>query len=216
MKSSPNQVGEALTSGVEHAAGAFRYQVTTDQWWWSDEVYRMHGFEPGEVVPTTAMILAHKHPDDRDRYAGSLTHASRQGGSFASVHRIVDANGQERVLAAIGEATVAEDGTTVVAISGHFADVTATVRRLAAVEATRQITEADRHRAIIEQAKGVVAARTGLTPDAAFELLKKASMQVNTKLHDVAGWVVTAAVRRSGPDPAAASWPWSLPDQLSD
>ncbi len=215
MTSSPNEVGEALTSGVEHAAGAFRYQVTTDQWWWSDEVYVMHGFEPGEVVPTTAMILAHKHPDDRDHYAGSLTRAARQGGSFASVHRILDANGEERVLAAIGEAVLADDGT-LVAVFGHFADVTGTVRRLASVEATRQIGEADRHRAVIEQAKGVVAARTGLTPDAAFELLKKASMQVNTKLHDVAGWVVAAAVRRSGPDPVAASWPWSLPDQHTE
>lgn len=214
MSSSPNEVSDALTAGIEHIAGAFRYVVATREWWWSDEVYRMHGFEPGEVVPTTAMILAHKHPDDRDRYAGSLSDAVQRGGTFASVHRIVDANGDERVLAAVGDAKPSADGSHVVEVSGHFADVTATVRRLAAIEATRQIGEADRHRAIIEQAKGVVAARTGITPEAAFELLRKASMQTNAKLRDVAGWVIAAAVRPSGPDPEARSW--TIPEQLSD
>ena len=216
MTSSPNEVGDALTAGVEHAAGAFTYDVTDDTWWWSDEVYRMHGFEPGEVVPTTGMILAHKHPDDHDGYSGTLTQAARHGGSFASVHRIVDASGQERVLAAVGEAHAPDDCSTVVMISGHFADVTTAVRRLAAIEATRQIGEAGRHRAVIEQAKGVIAASTGLPPDEAFEVLRKASMQINTKLHDVAGWVVAAAVRRGGHDPAAGDLALSLPDQLTD
>ena len=216
MTSSPNEVGAALTAGVEYAAGAFRYDVAAGRWWWSDEVYRMHGFEPGEVVPTTAMIMAHKLPEDRERYVGTLTRAARQGGSFASVHRIVDANGEERVLAAIGEAHLAVDGVTVTDISGHFADVTAAVRRLGALEASRQIQEADRHRAVIEQAKGIVVAQTGLAPEKAFELLRKASMQVNTKLSDVAGWVVAAAMRHSRPDPAARDWPWTLPEQKTD
>ena len=104
MASNPNDVTSALTAGVAHQTGPFRYDVAQDRWWWSDEVYRMHGFEPGEVVPTTAMILAHKHPDDRERYAGALTSASLLGGTFASVHRILDAQGKERVLAAFGEA----------------------------------------------------------------------------------------------------------------
>ena len=104
MSSTQNDVTTALTAGVAHQTGAFRYDVAEDRWWWSDEVYRMHGFEPGEVVPTTAMILAHKHPDDRARYAGALTSTSLLGGSFASVHRILDAQGEERVLATIGEA----------------------------------------------------------------------------------------------------------------
>lgn len=216
MTSSPNEVGDALTAGVEHEAGVFRYDVATDEWWWSDEIYRMHGFEPGEVVPTTAMILAHKHPEDRDHYHGTFTHAARRGGSFASVHRIVDAEGRDRVLATVGEACVAGDDGSVVEIHGHVADVTASVRRLASAEATRQIGEAEAHRAIIEQAKGVVAARTGLSPDEAFELLRKASMQINTKLHDIAGWVVAAAVRRPGQEPAPDHAPWTLPGQLTD
>lgn len=218
MPSSPNEVGDAVTPAIDHAAGAFRYQPATEHWWWSDEVYRLHGFEPGEVVPTTAMIAAHKHPDDSESCTDALARATRRGGSFACVNRIVDGRGRERVLAMVGEAHVGPDGVTVDQVAGHFADVTATVRRLAALEASRQIHDADRHRAVIEQAKGIVAARTGLPPEDAFELLRKASMQVNTKLHDVAGWVVAAAVHDTEAEAGtvATELPFPLPDQRTD
>lgn len=210
MTSSQEDVDGALTAGIGHAVGAFRYEVDTDRWWWADEVYRMHGFEPGEVVPTTAMILAHKHPDDRERYAGALSSAGLDGGGFASVHRILDANGAERVLATVGEARLSDEGA-VVEVTGHFVDVTASVRRLAADEATRQIHESDQHRAVIEQAKGVITARTGMAPDEAFDLLRGASMRSNVKLRDLAGWIVTAAVGRAGDAQATGAGPLPHP-----
>ena len=193
MASNPQDVTGALTSGVSFETGAFRYDVTTDHWWWSDEVYRMHGFEPGEVVPTTAMILAHKHPDDRERYAGALTSTSLLGGTFASVHRILDAQGTERVLAAVGDAHPSGPGARVTEITGHFVDITAAVRLLAADEATRQIRQADERRAVIDQAMGVTAARTGVTVEEAFDLLRGASMRSNVKLRTLAERVVANA-----------------------
>lgn len=200
MASDPNDVTSALTAGIAYETGAFTYDVGADRWWWSDEVYRMHGFEPGEVVPTTAMILAHKHPDDRDRYAGALTSTSLLGGTFASVHRILDARGEERVLATIGEAHLAGPGLPVAEITGHFVDVTASVRALAAAEATRQIHAADERRAVIDQAMGVVAARTGMTVEEAFDLLRGASMRSNVKLRTLAQRVVAnTRGRNSGP-----------------
>ncbi len=193
MTSEPKEIAQALTAGIGSAVpGPFRYDVATDRWWWSDEVYRMHGFEPGEVVPTTAMILAHKHPEDRERYAGALTTTALLGGSFASVHRIVDAQGRERVLAAIGVAQSQGD-LPVTQITGHFVDITASVRTLAATEATRQIRAADSHRAVIDQAMGITAARTGLTVEEAFDLLRGASMRSNVKLRVLAERVVANA-----------------------
>ncbi len=193
MASNAKDVAGALTSGVSFETGAFRYDVTTDRWWWSDEVYRMHGFEPGDVVPTTAMILAHKHPDDRERYAGALTSTSLLGGTFASVHRILDAQGDERVIAAVGDAHPSGPGARVVEITGHFVDITAAVRLLAADEATRQIHQADERRAVIDQAMGVTAARTGVSVEEAFDLLRGASMRSNVKLRTLAERVVSNA-----------------------
>lgn len=192
-----HDVRSALTAGVAFRTGEFTYDVTADRWWWSDEVYRIHGFEPGEVVPTTAMILAHKHPDDRERVAGALVSTSLLGGTFASLHRIIDAHGDERVLAVIGDAHPSGPGARVTEISGHFIDVTAAVRSLAAEEATRQIHKADERRAVIDQAMGVTAARTGVSVEEAFGLLRGASMRSNVKLRTLAERVVANAPRYS-------------------
>jgi hypothetical protein len=192
MVSTPHELQTALTGGLSYRTGEFRYEVRTDTWTWSDEVFRMHGFEPGEVVPTTAMILAHKHPDDRSRYAGLLATTSLHGGCFGSVHRIVDANGAPRVLATIGEAHLADDGT-VVDISGHFVDVTGSVHAFAADEATRQIKAADESRAVIDQATGALVVRAGCTAAVAFDLLREASMRSNIKLRTLASQLVDAA-----------------------
>jgi len=55
----------ALTGTTTEAVGRFSYDVPTDTWWWSTSLYTVYGFAPGEVVPTTALMLAHQHPDDR-------------------------------------------------------------------------------------------------------------------------------------------------------
>lgn len=198
MASTPHDVQGALTAGVAYPTGEFRYEVDTDTWWWSDEVFQMHGFEPGEVVPTTAMILAHKHPEDRARVAGALQSTSVHGGFFGSVHRIIDAAGTERVLAIVGGASQDADGH-VTHLSGHFVEVTGSVRAMASQEANRQIQAADEHRAVIDQAMGVLMRHTGRSAEEAFDTLREASMRSNIKLRVLAQRVVDAAL--SG-DPA--------------
>jgi PAS fold len=44
--------------------GWVRLYFADERWEWSEEVQRMHGYEPGTVVPTTELVLSHKHPDD--------------------------------------------------------------------------------------------------------------------------------------------------------
>jgi GAF domain-containing protein len=55
---------------------------------------------------------------------------------------------------------------------------------------TEHLREALESRDVIGQAKGILMARRGCTPDAAFELLRQASQQRNTKLRDIAEQVV--------------------------
>lgn len=193
MASTPHDVQGALTAGVAYPTGEFRYDVGSDTWWWSDEVFQIHGFEPGEVVPTTAMILAHKHPDDRARVAGALQATSLHGGFFGSVHRIIDAAGNERVLAIIGGSRKSEDGH-VTELHGHFVEVTSSVKALASDEANRQIEAAAEHRAVIDQAMGVLMRHTGRTAKDAFDTLREASMRSNVKLRVLAQRVVDAAL----------------------
>ena len=36
---------------------------------WSDNLYRIFGFEPDEVQPTVELVIAQTHPDDRAHVA---------------------------------------------------------------------------------------------------------------------------------------------------
>ena len=55
---------------------------------------------------------------------------------------------------------------------------------------TQHLREALESRDVIGQAKGILMARRGLTPDDAFEALRKVSMRRNVKLRDIADRVV--------------------------
>jgi hypothetical protein len=60
-----------------------------------------------------------------------------------------------------------------------------------AFQLSENLSEAMRSRAVIEQAKGILMARSpGLTPDAAFDLLRKASQRENVKLRNIAHRIV--------------------------
>ena len=60
-----------------------------------------------------------------------------------------------------------------------------------AFELSEHLSEAMRSRAVIEQAKGILMARSPeLTPDAAFDLLRNASQRENVKLREIAERIV--------------------------
>jgi GAF domain-containing protein len=72
-----------------------------------------------------------------------------------------------------------------------------TRRYLRARESADQLRRALSSRAVIEQAKGILMAARGLTPDEAFTTLVSRSQRDNVKLHEVATRFVAEAVRVS-------------------
>ncbi|MCO7273301.1 PAS and ANTAR domain-containing protein [Cellulosimicrobium cellulans] len=184
-----------LSLADDTTLGQYRVDLATDTWWWSAETYRLHGFEPGDVVPTTSLVLAHKHPDDRERVRDVLERARRDGAPFSSLHRIMDARGRERVLVVVGQGRRDRDTGRVVELLGYFVDVTRPVRAQAGRQAQRDITAAADSRGPIEQAKGVVAATLGVRPEQAFALLRRASNERNVRLRELARQVVEEGTR---------------------
>jgi len=163
------------------SVGAFRFWFVGQRWEWSDEVARMHGYEPGSVVPTTEILLAHKHPEDRDHVQDLLDRALHAKSSFSSRHRFIDTAG--KVHDAIVVADRMADGTgAVVGTAGYYIDLTATfveTRQVALDEALPDLFEA---RAVIEQVKGVLMAIYRISPEQAFSVLRWRSQETNTKL----------------------------------
>jgi hypothetical protein len=66
-------------------------------------------------------------------------------------------------------------------------------------EEVEQLRTSRKHRAVIEQAKGVLMARLGVGPDAAFDRLVRYSQRTNQKLTRVAAAVIAATVTSDRP-----------------
>jgi hypothetical protein len=83
----------------------FRWRVTSDRWWWSPETFRLHGYRPGEVRPSTARFLNHLHPDDRLGFVEAVHRGVSAGGVVLTEHRAVDIRGRIRPVLLIARST---------------------------------------------------------------------------------------------------------------
>ena len=202
----------ALTGATTETVGRFSYEVPTDTWWWSTSLYCIHGFAHGEVVPTTALMMAHQHPEDRAGAVALVTAAVTAGRPFCSRHRIVDAQERIHTVVTIGEGIRGDDGE-VVRVCGYFIDVTDSLHRDLAA-ATRVAVEGSAgSRAAIEQAKGALMITYGLDEDEAFALLRWHSQHTNMKVRDIAAGLTD---RTNDPDIAGLSADGKITEILTD
>ena len=195
MTTQPTATARAGALGPHFLTGQFRCELHDESWWWSDEAYLIYGFAPGEVVPTTALIVAHNRPDEWNRARRIVVAACRNGTPFTSTHSIMDAAGQERTVVAVGQ--VVRDATSgrPARVQGYITDLTDEIRGRARVEATHQIRSAVEGREIIDRAKGVLALVYGMSADEAFGLLRGASNDRNVKVRDLAHLIVATATK---------------------
>jgi PAS domain S-box-containing protein len=178
----PGDLDRALLAGKSQRVGRFQYDYGTDTWTWSDAVARMHGYEPGEVEPTTELMLQHRHPEDVANVTASLT---KTQAPFSGRHRIVTKAGDVRSVVVVGEVVKDDDGE-VLATRGFFVDVTAAVKEDVQKGVTDELQHIVAHRAVIDQAKGMLMAIYDISDDAAFEVMRWRSQEMNVKLYDIA------------------------------
>jgi hypothetical protein len=171
------------------AVGAFRFWFVGQRWEWSDEVARMHGYQPGTVVPTTELLLSHKHPDDRQHVQDLLDQALHHGGSFSSRHRFLDTSGREHSVIVVADRMVNEHGA-VVGTEGYYVDLTDTVDQVRTSALAAALPELVEARAAIEQAKGALMVAYRIDADQAFAMLQWRSQETNTKLRALAAQLV--------------------------
>ncbi len=178
-----------MTESREAQVGRFACDLRTGTWEWDDEVFRIHGLEPGSVTPTTEFVLSSKHPEDRERVAAVLTQTAKTGDPFSLSYRLIGADGVERRVVLVCEGGVCEDDT-VSSIDGYYVDLTADFRAESEEFASEAVAAASEHRAIIEQAKGSLMLAYGLDADQAFAMLSWWSSHRNVKVRDLAARLV--------------------------
>jgi len=182
--------------------GYFTYTVGDDHWWWSDGMYELHGFAPREVPATTEFLLHHKHPDDMARTYEVLESAVRTGEPFSCYHRVIDRRERVRSVLAVGRGVKDAVGH-VEQLTGFFIDLTDVRRAETEAEVELALLRIAEHRAVIEQAKGMLMLTTGCDADGAFGLLRRYSQQGNVKLNEIAHRLVesVSSAAREGEQP---------------
>lgn len=184
-----------LASHTSLPLAAYAYSVTEDRWEWDEAMYALHGLARGQVVPTTELLLAHKHPDDRESAHAVFVEAITHGTPFACRHRIIDTRGRTHAVIAFGYAETDEAGTTV-AVRGCIAEVTEPLVAETRAAADYAVGRATSSRSTIDQAKGMLMSSYGLRADEAFEVLKAVASPRNLRIRDLAAALVDHESRR--------------------
>lgn len=178
----------------ENDAGTFRVDLGPEgpALQWSDGMFRLHGYQRGEVVPSLDLIFAHKHPEDRERCEEIVAQVSRNGGFFCMYHRIVDARGKTRRVLTAGEGFLDGNGA-VIALEGVTVDLSRTLQRETEQAARDAVAGATATRTVIDQARGILMGQLKLGSDEAFRMLVSTSSHRNVKLVVVAAELVQLA-----------------------
>jgi PAS domain S-box-containing protein len=123
--------------------GSWEWDIPTNTVWWSDELFRIYGLEPGSIVPSYEEFLNYVHPADRAAVDERNRQAFTDHQPFEDVKRVVRADGREINMRTQGE-VVCDDDDQPVRLVGICEDVTDQLRareaekHLAAANALRQ------------------------------------------------------------------------------
>lgn len=103
--------------------GSWELDLATYTPSWSDETFRIFGFEPGEIIPTFDIFMNYVHPDDRKAVRENLEAAMNGRELPAMEQRIVRKNGVERTTEVQGTIIRDEKGMPV-RLVGTVHDIT--------------------------------------------------------------------------------------------
>jgi PAS domain S-box-containing protein len=117
------QTAQAITH-----IGSWDWTLATNEVHWSDELYRIYGYEPGAITVTLEVFLSHIRENERERIKAEIQAVLVRPGRFFYREVIVRPDGTERILDTLGDA-ITDDKGNVVRLVGTCRDVTDSVAR---------------------------------------------------------------------------------------
>lgn len=103
--------------------GDYDWHIPTDTNRWSDQLYRIYGYEPQSFNASYERFLGCLHPDDREHIMAVHQQALATGEPYHMTERIIRPDGELRYLASNGQVLFDEAGTPV-RMRGTCIDVT--------------------------------------------------------------------------------------------
>jgi PAS domain S-box-containing protein len=113
--------------------GGWELDLATGKAEWSDQFFRICGFEPGEFEPTADIGMTIIHPDDRERAQEAVQRTLETGEPYDLVKRIVRPDGSVRHVHSLGEVVRGADGEPA-RLVGSFLDITERTQAQRALE----------------------------------------------------------------------------------
>jgi PAS domain S-box-containing protein len=104
--------------------GSWAWVPATDEIrYWSEECYRVLGFDPQAGQPRQEAFFQHIHPDDRARFSEGLERARLEKAEFELDYRIVRPDGESRDIHVVGHPVLSPSGDLVEFV-GTVIDIT--------------------------------------------------------------------------------------------
>ncbi len=108
--------------------GSWRWDTAADETVWSENMYRLLGYTPGEAPASIDGFRKHVHPDDLNKVSTVINTCIHKKNSFQVEYRFFRVDGEERYARAVGEVACGIDARPV-QIHGTFQDITEQKRR---------------------------------------------------------------------------------------
>lgn len=102
--------------------GCWEFDMHTQTTYWTEELYRIHGLDPTQLVPTPEENLALIHPDDHAIHEEAIRTPATKGKAFEANLRIIRSDGAIRYVNVRGGPIF--EGARLIKIAGTTFDIT--------------------------------------------------------------------------------------------
>jgi len=130
---------------------------------WSDETYRIFGFEPGEIEVKHDSFFNLLHPEEREAARAEFIAQLRTGAPYSAEHRIVQSGGSECVVHIVSE-TIRDSAKRSIRLGGTVQDITERKRAAEALQMQARVIESMAEGVVVANEEGII-----LTANPAFD-----------------------------------------------
>ncbi|MHA7145379.1 ANTAR domain-containing protein [Arthrobacter sp. TmT3-37] len=179
---------------IDCSTGTVEHYFADDTYHWSDELYRIHGYERGDVVPTLELGMSHFVAEDRDAVRAFWTQVTTSGGPSSIYASLRDLTGRTHKLL-ISADLILNDEKEPVGVWALVVDLTRSIHADTHRLANEAVAASAVSRAVIEQAKGILMGRAGLNATEAFDRISSYSQRTNRKVVVISQEIIDRAVK---------------------